>query len=210
MDCATDTVILMHKAMDGEADEKEKQQLRLHLDQCRRCRKHFEQLQKTVTMVQGTSHGSAPGDLKGNIMVQLPTQNRFSRVKHWCQHHPVLMAAGLLLLLIGSYLFALWEVSPSVSIGGKGHVQRDDGMVIVPEDEVINGDLTVQNHDLLIKGKVNGQVVVINGQSSLQAKGDVSGPIKNMNGVMAWIGYQIKHLLTGFFNFQIFLYNEGA
>lgn len=193
-----EAVKLMHKVLDEEADEKEKHKLKIHLHKCQDCRQHFEQLKKTETIVQGASYGSAPGELKGNILNHLPRKNRFSSAKRWPQRHPILTAVVLFFILISGYLFALWETPQGVSVDGDGHLKQIDGVVVVPENEVIHGDLTVRNSDIEIKGKVNGDVTVINGQQHMAATGQVNGRVKEVDQMMEWVWYQMKHLVTGF------------
>lgn len=198
MECTTQAVRLMHKVLDQEADEKEKHDLMAHLGNCHDCREHFEQLKKTITIVQGASPGSAPEHLKGNILHQLPPKGWTSFIRRWLQRHLLVTSVALFLILIGAYLLMLWAAPQRVSIDGDGHVKQAEDRVVVPKSEVIHGDLTVQNGDLEIKGKVAGNVTVINGQPHLASGGQVSGRIKEVNQMWEWTAYQLKHLVSGF------------
>jgi anti-sigma factor RsiW len=188
----------MHKVLDEEATEAEKQQLEIHLNGCRVCREHFEELQRTVAIVQSTSRLRAPEHFKESVLGLLPEEKRASTAKRWLQGHPVLTAAALFLILMTGYLFSLWEGPQQVSVLGKGHVKQSGDIVIVPKGEVIRGDLVVRNSNLKIEGKVEGDVTVINGAPYLASAGHVTGQMKEVNQIVEWIWYQMKHLFTGF------------
>lgn len=198
MSCVSETVELMHKVLDEEATKTEKQRLKTHLNGCRACREHFEELQRTVAIVQSTSRLCAPEHFKESVLRLLPEEKRASAVKRWLQSHPILTAAGLFLLFMTGYLFSFWEGPQQVSVQGKGHVKQGGDIVVVPKGEVIRGDLVVRNSNLKIEGKVKGDVTVINGDPYLASAGHVTGQMKEVNQIVDWIWYQMKHLFTGF------------
>ena len=68
----------------------------------------------------------------------------------------------------------------------------EDHTVVVPEGEVVNGDLTVRNGDVKIEGKVTGNVTVINGKQYLASAGNVTGEINEIDEAFEWLWYQIK------------------
>ncbi|HET7580668.1 MAG TPA: anti-sigma factor [Bacillales bacterium] len=187
----------MHKVLDGDADDRDKQDLTLHLKACGTCREHFEELQKTEAIVQSASGIRAPEHLKDTIIDRLPGEHRTSKARRWLQRHAVLTAAALFLIFMAGYLFSLWQGPGQVSVVGKGHVKQGNHVVIVPKDEVIHGDLIVRNSNVKIKGKVKGNVTVIHGKQYLASAGQVTGHIREVNQVVGWIWYQIKHLFTG-------------
>ncbi len=69
-------------------------------------------------------------------------------------------------------------------------VQNDK--VIVPEGEVVKGDVVVKNGDLEIKGEVEGNVTVINGQQYMASAGKVTGEIEEVDAIFEWLWYHIK------------------
>lgn len=64
--------------------------------------------------------------------------------------------------------------------------------VIVPEGEVVKGDVTVKNGKLIIEGKVDGDVTIVNGEKYTASAGQVTGQIHEINEVFDWIWYKIK------------------
>ncbi|HEX7064108.1 MAG TPA: anti-sigma factor [Bacillales bacterium] len=197
MACNSDTAALMHKVLDEIADEKDKQDLTLHLQSCLECREHFEELKRTIAIVQSASRVKAPENFKKSVMARLPREKRRPAVRRWLQTHPVVAAAALFLIFMTGYLFQIWHAPQEVAVMGEGHVVKGSDIVIVPEDVVINGDLIVHNSDVRIEGKVKGDVTVINGRQYMASAGQVTGQIKEVNEILGWIWYQIKHLFTG-------------
>ncbi|HEX6923417.1 MAG TPA: anti-sigma factor [Bacillales bacterium] len=204
----SDMAELMHKVLDENADDQDKRDLARHLKKCWECREHFEELKRTVAIVQSASLVKAPVDFKENVMNRLPKENRKPAVRRWFQGHPVLTAAALFLIMMTGYMFSLWQAPQEVSVIGKGHVLKGEDVVIVPEGEVINGDLIVRNSDVRIKGKVKGDVTVINGKQYLASAGQVTGQIQEVNEILGWIWYQVKHLFTGFVSLLFADYDE--
>ncbi|HEU5139140.1 MAG TPA: anti-sigma factor [Bacillales bacterium] len=202
MACNSDIVILMHKVLDENADEKDKQDLTLHLQKCLECREHFEELKRTVAIVQSASRVKAPENFKESVMDRLPREKSRPAARRWLQTHPVMTAAALFLIFMTGYLFQIWHAPQEVAVIGEGHVVKGNDIVIVPEGEVINGDLIVHNSDVRIEGKVKGDVTVINGRPFKASAGQVTGQIKEVNEILGWIWYQIKHLFTGSVSYQ--------
>lgn len=188
---------VMHKVLDGDADEKEKRDLTHHLKACGTCRIHFKELKTTEAMVQSASGAHAPIDFKETLLKRMPKETRVTKTKRWLQAHPVLTAAALFLIFMTSYLFSLWDGPQQVTVLGEGHVKQTHNAVIVPKGEVIHGDLIVRNSNLKIEGTVKGNVTVINGKKYMASAGQVTGQIKEVNQIMEWIWYQLKHLFTG-------------
>ena len=50
--------------------------------------------------------------------------------------------------------------------------------MIIPEGEVVKGDVTVRNGKLIIEGEVDGNVTVINGEKYMASAGKVTGDIE--------------------------------
>jgi len=68
----------------------------------------------------------------------------------------------------------------------------DGQTVIVPEGELVKGDIVVKNGDLIVEGEVDGNVTVINGQY-MASSAVVSGRIEEIDEVFEWLWYTIKN-----------------
>ncbi|OLO26242.1 anti-sigma factor [Alkalihalophilus pseudofirmus] len=205
MACESKYVSLMHKYLDGEACDKERASLYEHIKQCEDCNEHYKELKRTIAFVQSSSHISAPKDLTANVLKQLPEDKRTtSRVwKSWIKRHPFLIAAAIFLVFMSSSVVSLWnhqEGQLTVSGAGNLQIDKETGTVVVPEGEVVEGDLTIRNGKLEVAGEVKGSILLINSEQYLASAGSVSGEIKEINQVLDWTWYHIKHFLLEVIN----------
>lgn len=77
----------------------------------------------------------------------------------------------------------------------------DGQTVIVPEGEVVKGDIVVKNGDLVVEGEVDGNVTVINGQY-MASSAVVSGKIEEIDEVFEWLWYTIKNSVKTAMTFE--------
>lgn len=186
----------MHEYLDEEIDEHDEQLLKKHLQTCPKCQSYFHELEKAIALVQSTSHIQAPINFTENVMARLPKEKRRVGVNRWFRHHPLLTAASLFIILMTSSLLTTWNKDHEFSVTKQPNLVVQNNTVIVPEGEVIKGDITVRNGDLHIEGKVEGDVTVINGkidgEKYLASAGNVTGEIKEVNEVFEWIWYHVK------------------
>lgn len=199
MACTEKQMDLMHKVLDNEAAEEEKQALYDHLRTCENCRRQFNELKKSVQLLRRLPRHELPLGFTQSVMMQLPPEKTHS-IKRWMGHHPLLVAAAIFLVMMSGYLFSAWS-NPAfqATVDGQGHVTTQGHTVIVPKHEVIKGDLIVQNGAVKIDGRVKGNVVLINSQSLQASAGHVTGDIEQVNQIVSWIWYEIRHFFVNIF-----------
>jgi len=191
--CPVEMVVYMHEYLDEEIPADHERELRKHIRGCLDCKMHFHQLKKTIALVQSTSHIQAPTNLTASIMANLPKEKRKVGMKRWFMQHPIFIAASVFLVLMAGSLASTWsEDQQQFSVSKQNNLIVQNDTVIVPEGEVVNGDVMVRNGKLKIEGEVNGNVTVINGEQYMASAGKVTGEIKEINEVFEWIWYHIK------------------
>lgn len=198
MGCEKKMIALIHKYLDGEANDQERKQLYKHLDSCSECQIHFNEIKKTIAFIQSTSHLEAPKDFTANVLSKLPEQKRTVWWKQWMKKHPMLVAASLFVILMTVSVLSVWSDNQSeLIVSGEGNMQinKETGVVIIPKGEVVEGDLIIRNGALQVEGEVKGDVVIINGEQYLASAGSVSGDVEEINQILDWVWYNIK----GFF-----------
>ena len=209
MSCPTEFIQLMHKFLDEEITDTEKEKLREHINMCDSCNQHFQELKKSIAFVQSTSHIQAPGDdfiLK--VMQSLPKENKTVGLKRWFANHPILSAASLFLLLMTGSLFSLWnDNNQEFSVSKHPNLVINNDTVIVPEGKVVNGDVTVRNGSIIIEGEIHGNVTIVNGEKYMASAGNVTGEIRVVDEMFEWLWYSIKQLSKDVI--QIFDKSEG-
>lgn len=195
MMCNKEIVSLIHRYLDDEITENERKQLKEHLDGCDKCRTHMTELKKSIAFVQSTSHIDAPINFTEVVMKQLPKQKRSVNSKRWIKNHPLFVAASIFIVLMAASMFSVWvDSSNELFVSGQANLifDKERNIVVVPEGEVVEGDLLIRNGSLQVDGQVNGNVTVINGQNYLASAGKVAGDIEEIDKGLESIWYNIK------------------
>ncbi|KGP70909.1 anti-sigma factor family protein [Pontibacillus yanchengensis] len=202
MKCSTEAVALMHKYLDDELTKDEEKTLRDHLHKCERCQKHFHELKRTIAMVQSTNQVQAPQGFAQNVMQNLPSEKKSYSYKRWFKSHPMLTAAAIFFILMFGSVFSMWNQDQHLSVSKQKDIIIQDNTVIVPEGKTVEGDLVVKNGNLRIDGKVNGDVVLINGDNLKASAGEVTGDLSQVNQVFDWIWYKMKTTVKDVFSMK--------
>lgn len=192
MKCNDEIVDLMHEYLDEEIDPKNEMILREHLKGCKECETLFNEYKKTIAVVKGTSRMQAPPDFTAKVMASLPKEKKKVGMQRWLRNHPLIAAASLFLLLMTGSVFSTWNQEREFSVSKQDNLVVQNDTVIVPEGEVVKGDVIVRNGKLKIEGEVQGNVTVINGEQYLASAGHVTGQIEEVNAVFDWIWYHMK------------------
>ncbi len=127
-------------------------------------------------------------------MAQLPKEKKQVGAKRWFKQHPLLTAASLFLLLMTGSIFASFNEDQRFAVTKQPNLIVDGERVIVPAGKTVEGDVVVQNGDIFIKGQVNGNVTVINGEKYMAAAGKVTGQIEEIDQAFEWLWYKIKDI----------------
>jgi anti-sigma factor RsiW len=190
--CNDEIVDLMHDYLDEEIDPKNEMILREHLKGCKDCETLFNEYKKTIAIVKGTSRMQAPPDFTAKVMASLPKEKKKVGMQRWLRNHPLIAAASLFLVLMMGSIFSTWNQEREFSVSKQDNLVVQNDTVIVPEGEVVKGDVIVRNGKLKIEGEVQGNVTVINGEKYLASAGHVTGQIEEVNEVFDWIWYHMK------------------
>ncbi|RFU61022.1 zf-HC2 domain-containing protein [Peribacillus glennii] len=201
MKCRDEIIGLMHEYLDEDITKEDESFLRGHLRSCEDCRAHFHELEKTVVLVQSSSRIVASPDFTQKVMSSLPKEKKKVGAERWLKNHPLLTAVSLFLVLMAGTLFGTYNQDEQFSVSKQPNLMVENEMVVVPSGETVNGDVVVQNGDIRIEGKVNGNVTVINGHNYLASAGSVTGEIEEIDQIFEWLWFKIKN--TGKAIFQI-------
>ncbi|MFC5465141.1 zf-HC2 domain-containing protein [Lederbergia graminis] len=199
--CPEEIVLYMQEHLDGDLSWEKEQVLKEHLQKCTACQEYFQELKRTIAYIQSTSHIQTPENFTMNVMARLPKEKRSEGVRRWLRHHPLLAAASLFIILMGASLFSGWNDDNQFSVTAQPNLVVENGVVVVPEGEVVEGDITVKNGDIRIEGEVNGDVTVINGEKYMASAGNVTGDIEEINQMFEWLWFEIKNLGKQVVNF---------
>ncbi|MDF1511397.1 anti-sigma factor [Robertmurraya sp. DFI.2.37] len=206
MSCSEKYVAYMHEYLDEEISIEHERELKEHLLKCPECQKHFHELEKSLALVKSIAHVTTPDDFTLNVMNRLPKEKKKVGFQRWLRHHPLLTAASLFLVLMVGSLFSSWNTGHDLSVSKQPNLIVKNDTVIVPEGEVVKGDVVVRNGSLRIDGQIDGNVTVINGtvingDKYLASAGDVTGEIKEINAIFEWVWYHLKNMAKEAINF---------
>lgn len=201
MKCQEEMVLFMHEYLDEYISPEDEKVLKKHLIECKSCQLLFQELEKTNTLLQSSAVIHAPNDFTAKVMEQLPKQKKKINLQRWFTLHPVLTAASLFLILMMGSIVTSWSSGKELSVSKQSNLIVQKDTVIVPEDEIIKGDVVVKNGNLKIEGKVEGNVTVINGSiidpdHLLASAGNVTGNIEEVDQIFEWMWFHIKSFFS--------------
>jgi anti-sigma factor RsiW len=204
MNCE-ESLALMHLYLDGDASEEEAQQLREHLKICPDCNQHYRELKQTESLLSGAAYElSAPAGFTASVMANLPKEKKRAGYMRWFRAHPVITAAAVFFLFMFTSVLSAWNSDSSVSVSKQEGLIVENDLVIVPEGVTVKGDLVVENGDLNIRGQVDGDVTIINGdlvedpgaKVNMASVDNISGEYQEIDRIFGWAWYRLKELVT--------------
>lgn len=193
--CSDDVVQYMHEYLDGESTPEQERVVEEHLASCDECREIFEELSETIAFLELAEPIEAPAGFAEGVMAKLPQHPRQKKkggVNRWLRKHPMLSAAALFLILMSAALFSSYNTNEQFSVTMQPNLIIEGDTVVVPEGEVIKGDLVVKNGDLRIEGQVDGNVTVIKGEKYMASTAVVTGNIEEIDEIFDWLWYKMK------------------
>ena len=197
--CKERYVGYMHEYLDGDISREHEQELKKHLQKCAECKEHMHELNDAIAFIKSATHVMAPIGFEDKVMNRLPKRKSMVGVQKWFRRHPGFVAAAVFMLLMGSTLFSSMSNDDQFSFTKQPNLVVDGQTVIVPEGEVVKGDIVVRNGDLVIEGQVEGNVTVINGEY-MASTAVVTGQIDEIDQTFELIWYEIKSYANSFMN----------
>lgn len=189
--CPENIIHFMDDYLDGDLNPSDEAVLKAHLESCIECRRLYHEQTKTIALVQSASHIQAPSDFVAKTMQRLPKERQRIGVPRWFRHHPLLTAAALFLLLMSGMLFSNFNNDQQFAFTKQPNLVVEGETVVVPEGEVVTGDLTIRNGDLRVEGELHGDVTLVNGQY-MASSGVITGEIEEIDKAFEWMWYTIK------------------
>ncbi|TQR21773.1 zf-HC2 domain-containing protein [Psychrobacillus vulpis] len=199
--CPERIVHYMHEYLDGEITREHELELKTHLQSCVDCQAHMHELSNVVAFVKGAAHVKAPADFANSVMARLPKEKSHAGVSRWLRRHPILTAAALFFLFMSSALFTNFNEEQQFSFTKQENVIVEGETVIIPEGQVVTGDLVVKNGDVRIDGELDGNLTIINGTKYMASTANITGTSEEINEVFDWLWFHIKDGAKDFISF---------
>lgn len=189
--CPENIIQYMDDYLDGDINAADEAVLKAHLESCIDCRKQYHELTKTIAFVQSASHIQAPADFVQKTMQRLPKQSQRGGVRRWFRKNPILTAAALFCILMSAALFTNFNDDQQFAFTKQENLVVEGETVVVPEGQVVTGDITVRNGDIRVEGELRGDVTIVNGKY-MASSGVITGEIEEIDRAFEWLWYQIK------------------
>lgn len=171
-----DARTVMHHVLDqpdGNLDEEVTQ----HLRTCPSCDQHMHMLVNTIYTLEKLEWLEAPDSISAYVIEQI-SGNPAHRFMFWQFYRlrKVMLAAVCVCL---AFIGGVWWAEPGqfsvVSASPNAKLSITHNQVIVPTGIVYRGNLTISNGDVIVHGKVDGDVTALNGHVILTSGADIKG-----------------------------------
>jgi anti-sigma factor RsiW len=131
-------------------------------------------------------------DTPSAALLHQPQQSRFGGKM---KQYPLLAAAAVFLLLsVGSLGGYMAQEEHDLSYTNAPGIVAQNGEVVVPKGVTVDQDLYVEGGNVRIEGKVNGDVMTVDGKAYTASAGSVTGEIKEIDQLFERVWYGIKRL----------------
>lgn len=184
---------LIHALLDDELDPSAKHQVETHMAACSECRVHYKELGMVVQQLSNADWLKAPADFTENLLAVMQSQHL--RRRNW--RTPLVKWTGIAAAAIFVFSMGVWWALPnhfSVQANPASGLIVSGSKVIVPKGQEHDGDLIIHNGDVVVEGKVKGNIITMNGQIYKQAGADISGKTQEINETFEILGYYLDEI----------------
>lgn len=183
----------MHDYLDGDISQEHENDMRQHMKSCVNCQRHMNELQHIEQQLMSSHrmHVEVPLGFTQNVMSRLPKPKSRVGAGFWWRKHPLLAAAAIFFIMMSASLLSGMSDSKEFSVSKNNALLVEGSTVTVPENATIKGDLVVKNGDLVVKGKVEGNVTIVNGRY-MASTANVTGNIEKIDETFEWLWYSMK------------------
>ena len=198
--CPEHIIEYMHDYLDGDISREHEQELKQHLQTCTECKQLMQELSETIVFMKSASRVTVPPHFEAAVMARLPKPKNRIGMQKWIRRHPFFTAASVFCLLMSATLLGSFKDDQQFSVTKQPNLVVEGQTVIVPEGEIVKGDIVVKNGDLIVEGEVDGNVTIINGQY-MASTAVVTGQIEEIDEAFEWLWYTIKNSVKNAWTF---------
>lgn len=211
MECK-DAKRYIHHYLDGDLSADNGAHLKAHLAGCEDCKLQYKQIEEVDAMVNFNMHSTIIrperteqdiNALTERIMKAVPInkpRRSKKRFVQWLYRYPAITAAALFVVVMFASLAASYGQQSNVVVSASQEdlqlVQISGNTIIIPEGTHLTGDILVENGIIEIKGAVDGNVTVIDGQLVMASTGHIAGQSKTIDQALDWLWYKISSSVT--------------
>ncbi|GAX88413.1 zf-HC2 domain-containing protein [Effusibacillus lacus] len=194
MDCK-DLRKNMQLLLDDELEGAFRDQVEQHITGCPDCRQHYVELGLVVHKLSSAEWQKAPAGFTENVLEALEHAHLARR--NW--RVPLVRWTGLTAAAAFIFSLGVWWSMPnhfSVTANSSEGLIVKENQVIIPKGQEYKGNLIIHNGSVIVEGKVDGNIVAMNGQIYKQTGADISGHTKEINEALQMVGYYLEEFWT--------------
>lgn len=197
--CPEQIVHYMHAYLDDEISHDDEQLLMQHLEHCTSCKELMDDLTDAIQFIEKAEPLQAPSGFVDDVMARIPKEKSKVGIQRWLRRHPLLAAVAMFFILMSASIFSSYGNDQQFSVTKQSNLIVEGETVIVPEGEVVKGDIVVKNGELRIEGEVDGNVTVVHGTKYMASTAVVTGTSKEIDQAFDWLWYKIKETVKDVF-----------
>ncbi|MGP4074028.1 hypothetical protein ACTWQB_16050 [Piscibacillus sp. B03] len=201
----------LHRLLIHELSHDEENCLKKHLMECKECQGHYQELKKVDQQLSELQEVEAPKNLKQNILNQLPKDSKVKKVSKTVKEHPLISAAVVFFVMLFTSTMSSFHSNQQLSLSKHEGVITEGDRVIIPEGQVIEGDFIVRNAEVVLEGKIKGNLTLVNSQIiETGAHYDyrvanwthhVEGKVVEIDQYFAWMYHRAENEFKNFLSF---------
>ncbi|SEQ34809.1 hypothetical protein [Piscibacillus halophilus] len=201
----------LHRLLNSELTHDEENCLKHHLMECKECQTHYQELKKVDHQLLEIEDVQIPNDLKQNILNQLPKDSKTKKFSKSVKEHPLISAAVVFFIMLFASTLSSFHSNQQMSLSKHEDVITEGDRVIIPKSAIIEGDFIVRNAEVVLEGKVKGNLTLVNSQivdshnhHDMQVASwshHVDGKVVEIDQYFAWMYHKVEHEFKNFLSF---------
>jgi hypothetical protein len=198
-----EALYLTHEHLDLGLKNKDLLNLHSHFEQCSSCKTKHQDLLSLEKTVRSIYSSQEHVDLKPKIMSMLPSSKKTKwNTLSWLHNYPGLSVAVLFCMVMFSSFIWIWNQDRefAVKTNELDKIIIEGQTIIVPQNQVIEGDIIVHNGNLQVEGEVHGDLIVMDGKILLASTAQFTGQSLEIDQVSQWLWYKSKKCYTWIIN----------
>ncbi|WP_054754658.1 polymer-forming cytoskeletal protein [Piscibacillus salipiscarius] len=144
-------------------------------------------------------------------MSRLPEDTKTKKFSKTIKEHPLISAAVVFFIMVFTSTVSSFHSNQQLSLSKHEGVITEGDRVIIPEDQIIEGDFIVRNAEVVLMGKIKGNLTLVNSQIVESSNNHnyqvanishhVEGKVVEIDQYFAWMYHRAENEFKSFLSF---------